>query len=90
MMLRCTGCDRDYDNGTNGMHGCEPRDRIAVLEKDLELLSRWIVDHHQYTDAKDWACALCVPHSDMLSPTFKCAYHRSLDIRAALSEGSDK
>lgn len=35
-MPRCTSCDRDYDNGTNGLHGCDPRDRIDVLERALK------------------------------------------------------
>lgn len=34
----CTSCEKSYDNGTNGIHGCEPMDRIAVLEAEVEKL----------------------------------------------------
>lgn len=31
---------------------------------------------------QDWACAQCVPHSDVLSPGFQCYYHRAESVLA--------
>ena len=64
----------------------------ARLREDLDLLSRWIVDHGCYvTGALDHACARCIPGGPLVSKTFICARHRSEDIQAALrDEPSDQ
>ncbi|HVH45003.1 MAG TPA: hypothetical protein VM925_21770 [Labilithrix sp.] len=54
------------------------------LREELELLSRWIVDHGCYvTGALDHACARCIPGGSLVSKTWICARHRSEDIQAA-------
>lgn len=64
-----------------------PNDQQAIRQvlRELELLSRWIVDHEQYvTGASDHACARCIPGGPIVSASFTCARHRSQDIQAEL------
>lgn len=67
--------------------------QLRALEAIVKRQSRWIAQH-KLSYFADWACAQCVPHSDMLVKGFVCCYHEALaltgDSDAIAAKGGTK